>query len=435
MGTGYDASMQEQLPLEPAAAPVPRPSELAARVRDALAALGPGWVEGEVRGLQVARSGHAYFDLTDGEASFRCTVWRGTWQRLEERPAEGMLVQARYSRVDFYAPRGTLGLVVEEVRPTGEGELLRRVRETLARLVADGLCDPARRTPVPRFPRRVGVVAGRDSDALHDVGVAIRRRFPPVRFALKTAVVQGVQCVPSVTAAIARLAVEPDVDVIVLARGGGSVQDLYPFSDEALCRAIAASPVPVVTSIGHTRQRPNCDFVAAACADVPARAAELVVPSAAELAAQLTRLGAAMESRASGRTRELGLRLDARAGAVGARSEAFYVSRRREIERGGLRLDATARMLASALDPARLDRLASPLPARAADRLAAANRGLRHAAALVDARDWQRRGYALVRGPDGSLRTTAAGLAPGDRIAVELRDGTVEAIVDTAEGR
>ena len=449
------AMAQQPLPFEATATRVPRPRELAQRVRAALAAVGPGWVEGEVRGLVVARSGHAYFDITDGEATFHCTVWRGTWQRLEERPVEGALVQVRYGKLDFYAPRGTLALVVEEIRATGEGELLRRVQETLARLVADGLCDPARRTPLPRFPRKVGVVAGRDSDALHDVGIAIRRRFPPVRFALKTAIVQGVQCVPSVTAAIARLAVEPEVDVIVLARGGGSVQDLYPFSDEALCRAIAASPVPVVTSIGHTRQRPNCDHVAAASADVPAKAAELVVPSAAELTDRIERLAAAIGDEAAGRARELDLVLQTRTARVTARSEAFYAARRREVERGGLRLDATARVVRERLDPARLDALATPLVPRTADRLAAARRtvdtvaaplvpratdrlaGARRAlaatSALVDARDWQRRGYALVRGADGTPRTLAGSLRPGDAIRVELRDGTVAASVEAVE--
>jgi exodeoxyribonuclease VII large subunit len=273
----------------------PRVSHLATSIQRALREVGSGWVEGEVQKLRRAGSGHVYFSLADEDATIECCVWRSRAGRIAQWPSEGTLVQVHFEKVDFYGRSGRVSLHVDAIRLTGEGELLARKQATLDKLTADGLVVRARR-PLPGFPRRVGVIAARDSDARTDVIKALRERWPGVHIVHRAALVEGVRAVDSVIAALAHLQDIDAMDVIVLARGGGGVRDLVAFDDERLCRAVFACAVPVVTSIGHTAQRPNCDHVAAAYADVPARTAELVVPSAAELTAELDRHRVVLES-------------------------------------------------------------------------------------------------------------------------------------------
>lgn len=425
------------------------PSALWRRVESTLGELGGGVVEGEVQQVTRATSGHVYLDLSDGEARVGCVIWRSTAERLPELPRQGQLIQARYRRIRVYAPRGTVSLEVDAIRAAGEGELLRRVQEALARLVADGLTDPERKPPVPAFPRRVGLVTGRASDAEADVVRALRDRFPPVRISVAHALVQGVDAVNSLIDALGRLASEPEVDVIVLARGGGSVEDLMPFSDERLCRAIAALDVPVVTSIGHTRQRPNCDFVAAAAAEVPARAAERVVPSAAELDARLDRTGAdiagwaaAALERAAARVERSAMRpagqaaLLERSGRVDLAGQALAHATERATGDPRERLLGAGAVLGRALgrvpQAATLDAARARLQAGAGalrHRLELGERELSGALGLIRARDWRERGFALVRLPDGRLLRDARDVEPGQAVTIELGGGTLEAEV------
>jgi exodeoxyribonuclease VII large subunit len=259
-----------------------RVTELATQIQRSLRDISPGWVEGEVQKLRRPGSGHVYFTLADRDAAIECVVWRSRVDRIAEWPMEGRLVQAHFERVDFYARHGRVSLHVDAMRLTGEGELLARRAAVLARLHADGLTTRARRS-LPTFPRRVGLIAARNSDAKMDVVKALFDRWPSVDIVHCPALVEGVAAVDSLIDALAQLQNAPDVDVIVVGRGGGGVAELTAFDDERLCRAIFAAKVPVVTSIGHTPHRPNCDHVAAAYADVPARAAELVVPSASQV--------------------------------------------------------------------------------------------------------------------------------------------------------
>jgi exodeoxyribonuclease VII large subunit len=272
----------------------PRVSQLAVSIQRALREVGSGWVEGEVQRRKTI-NGHTYFTLADENASIECCVWRSRAARIRQWPADGALVQVHFEKVDFYARRGSIALHVDAIRLTGEGELLARKQATLDKLTAEGLVGRAPRT-LPRFPRRVGVIAARNSDAKHDVVKALCERWPAVDIVHLPALVEGVRAVNSVIAALAHLQDVDGVDVIVLARGGGGVRDLVAFDDERLCRAVFACDVPVVTSIGHTAQRPNCDHLAAAYADVPARAAELVVPNATDLASELDRQLALLEN-------------------------------------------------------------------------------------------------------------------------------------------
>ena len=262
---------------------VPKVSQLATSIKRQLGKLGSGWVEGEVQEAKI-HGGHCYLTLADEDTQLRGIIWRGRLQRIGKPPEPGSLIQVHYERVDFYTPKGTLSLLIDQVRLTGLGELLRRRAETLKRLKLDGLTDPSRKRPLPRFPRRIGVITGQNSNAWADTNKAIWDRFRPIDLVLAPASVEGVRAVGSIVDALGRLQGEPEVDVIILTRGGAAgVRELVPFDDEGLCRAIAASTIPVVTAVGHTPDRPNCDHVAAKFADVPGRAAELVVPSSAEL--------------------------------------------------------------------------------------------------------------------------------------------------------
>jgi exodeoxyribonuclease VII large subunit len=257
-------------------------AEYSARIGRALRAVGPAVVEGEVQKPKVTSGGMLFFDLTDGEACLACKVFPRQVRGLGHTPGHGDLVEVSVDRPDFWQQRGMLSLIVSDVRLTGEGELLRRREELLRKLREEGLCDPDRRKPLPEFPRAVGVIAGRGSDGMSDVLRALQDRFPPVRVVTCGATVQGKAAPRDLIDALACLQGHPLVDVIIMARGGGSVQDLVAFDDERLCRAIFACEKPIVAAIGHTDNAPVCNHVTWA-AFTPSRSAELVVPSAAEL--------------------------------------------------------------------------------------------------------------------------------------------------------
>jgi exodeoxyribonuclease VII large subunit len=402
-------------------------AQVASRVDGALRRLGEGWIEGEVTSINVHRgSGHVYLTLADESASLDACIWKGRVSRCQPLPAQGDLVQAHYERVGFYAPRGATKLILDHVRPTGEGELLRRRAATLSRLRADGLCDPDRRKPLPAFPRRIGVIAARN-DANIDVIQALRRRFPPQDILFCAASVQGVHAVGSVIDALGRLQVVEDVDVIVVARGGGSTADLLAFDDERLCRAIFACAAPVITSIGHTKDRPNCDHVAAAFAPVPAKAAELALRhSAADLIEELDRhrvaLGRVLDRPRSmvermgellqaSRSRVTRKRLDLIAALDRRSAEAMRELRRRLLTQGQA-IDRDAARIAPAV---------KRLLVRHAERVTALG-------ALIDAKDFRRRGWVMASRADHPVEGLAD-LHTADVLRLSFADGEATATI------
>lgn len=426
------------------------PSELWRRIGGALSTLGGGIVEGEVQQVTVASSGHLYFTLTDGEATIRCIMWRSAAANLPEPPVQGRLIQARYTKVDHYAKGGTVSIICNAIRNAGEGELLQRVLDVRDRLRAEGLTAPEAKLPLPRFPRRIGLVTGRDSDAEADVIRALRDRFPPTRITVCHSLVQGVGAVNDLVEALATVAAVPDVDVIILARGGGSVEDLLPFSDEALCRAITALGTPVITSIGHTRQRPNCDEVASAAAEVPARAAEHAVPSAVELLALIDRRSSDAAAYAAGIVGEAASRVEL--AAMRPAGQAALVARTARIDLAGQALrHTTERATATARErlmvgTAALAQALAGLPRPESldvprERLRQAGAAVRHvlalrassltaAADLIRARDWRERGFALVRLPDGSVLRDAALVQAGQAVSIQVKGATLDATID-----
>ena len=408
-------------------------AQVAGRIGGALRRLGDGWIEGEVTAISVHRaSGHVYLTLADESASLDACIWKGRTSRCMPLPSRGDLVQAHYERIDFYAPRGSTKLIVDRVRPTGDGELLRRRAETLGRLRADGLCDPDRRKPLPAFPRRVGVIAARN-DANIDVIEALRHRFPPQEIVFCAASVQGVHAVGSVIDALGRLQGVEGVDVIVVARGGGSTADQLAFDDERLCRAIFACAVPVITSIGHTKDRPNCDHVAAAFAPVPAKAAELAIRhSAADLLEDLDRHHQAL-ARVLDRPRLMVERMgdllqSSRARVTRKRLDLLAALDRRSAEAmRELRRRLASQRQAIDSDAGRLAPTAARVLTRHAERVAALG-------AVLDAKDFRRRGWVMASDGNGRVIRGVAALSPTDTIDLSFADGEATATITHVKG-
>lgn len=240
------------------------------------------WLQGEISNWKRAASGHVYFTLKDSNASIRCVIWRSQANRLVYIPqAEGEAVVA-HGRVSVYEVGGNYQFYVDDLEPAGRGELYARFERIKARLAAEGLFEPELKRPLPPFPRCIGLVTSPTGAALRDILNVLRRRYPLARVILSPTQVQGETAPGQIIAALQAVARQP-VDAIILARGGGSLEDLWAFNDEALARAIVACPVPVVTGVGHEVDFTIADFVADVRAPTPSAAAEIATPDAGEL--------------------------------------------------------------------------------------------------------------------------------------------------------
>jgi len=243
-------------------------------------------VVGEISNLARAASGHLYFTLKDAQAAISCVMWRSDAQRLRWQPEHGAAAEA-WGRISVYPPRGSYQLVVDTLRPAGAGDLHARFEQLRERLRAEGLFDEDRKRPLPAFPRVVGVVTSPQAAALRDVRTVLERRYPLVRVLLAPAMVQGDQAPPQIVAALQTLDARDDVDLILLVRGGGSLEDLWAFNDERVARAVAACRHPVISGVGHETDSTIADFVADLRAPTPSAAAELAVPDQIELRQKL----------------------------------------------------------------------------------------------------------------------------------------------------
>lgn len=389
-----------------------RVSELVAGLRGLLEhRVGRIWVAGEISNLRSAPSGHAYFTLKDDAAQIRAALFRSDARRLAFAPEEGLEVLA-YAEPTVYEPRGELQLLVRHLEPRGRGALQLAFEQLRARLEAEGLFDPARQRPLPLLPRAVGVVTSPRGAALHDVLEVTARRFPSVPLVIAPTRVQGEGAEVEIVAALAAVQTRPDVDVILLVRGGGSLEDLRPFNTELVARALRAARVPVVSGVGHEVDVTIADLAADARAPTPSAAAALAVPDRAALAHRLGRDARrllAVARRALERAQDRharvheGLRahapterLRARRARLEAAARALESAARRAVERKGPALRAGA---------ARLDAL-SPL-------------------AVLG------RGYAIAqRAESGAIVRRAAELAPGDRLRLRFGEGELAATVD-----
>ena len=247
------------------------------------------YVEGEISNFRPADSGHLYFTLKDASAQLRVVMWRGQARLLRFRPENGLAVVVR-GRVTIYEERGDLQMQAEMLEPKGAGALQLAFEQLKAKLAAEGLFDAERKKPIPSLPRRIGVVTSARGAALQDILNILRRRHGSVSVLIYDARVQGETAAAEVSDGVRHFNRERNVDVIVVARGGGSFEDLFAFNDEALARTVTASKIPVISAVGHETDFTICDFVADLRAPTPSAAAELVIQSKQELAAKLTML-------------------------------------------------------------------------------------------------------------------------------------------------
>jgi exodeoxyribonuclease VII large subunit len=394
------------VPLD-SSAETPLPVRVVAKaVHDWVARLGRVWVEGQVTQLS-RRPGTVFLTLRDPVADVSVTVTCSRAVCEQAQLSEGARVVV-HAKPDFYLSRGTLSLAATDIRPVGVGELLARLERLKGVLRSEGLFDPARKRPLPFLPRVVGLVTGRASAAERDVLENARRRWPAVRFDVREVAVQGHLAVEQVVDALRSLDRAPEVDVIVLARGGGSVEDLLPFSDEGLCRAVAACLTPVVSAIGHEPDSPLVDLVADVRCSTPTDAGKRVVPDVAEELARVSQLRDRARRVAVGTVRTEQARLD----HVRSRpclADPLSLVTGREAEAHALR-DRARRSL-----DARLERAASDLDHTRARVVALSPQ------ATLD------RGYAVVQTGDGRVVRAPDDAPPGTALRLRLAEGEVAA--------
>jgi len=265
-------------------------TELTRRVTDAIEErIGAVWVQGEVSNVSKSVSSHVYLTLKDEHSELRGVIWRSAAGRIGFIPADGEQVLA-FGRMTVYGPRGTYQIIIERAEPIGTGALQRALEELKRRLAAEGLFDEAHKKPIPSFPAAVGVVTSSTGAALRDILKVMGRRWPAARVVVSPTRVQGEEAPAEIVEAIRRLERRGEVDVMIVGRGGGSIEDLWAFNDESVARAIFACTVPVVSAVGHEVDFTMADLVADLRAPTPSAAAERVVPDRAELSARAAEL-------------------------------------------------------------------------------------------------------------------------------------------------
>ena len=370
------------------------------------------WISGEVANLSRPGSGHSYFTLREASTSLRCVMFRTAIGA--ERLIDGAAVIA-HGRIALYEARGDLQLIVDMVQPEGVGELQLRFEQLRAKLEGEGLFDPARKRAPPRFPRRLGVITSPTGSVWQDIRHVVARRYPLAELALAPAPVQGDAAAQGIVDAFQALNRASDFDTVILARGGGSLEDLRPFNEEAVARAVYSSRAPVITGIGHETDYTIADMVADQRAPTPSAAAEMAVPDRADLAAHVL-------------SAEQGLSVSVLQ-STRARTEALTQMTMR-LRRGYPDLDSMR---------IRIDDLLRTAAERLRQRLAVSSErfdGLKRRLDSGNPRDILRRGYAVVQARDGhvGIVTDAAHVAVGDTVAITLARGALDADVTSVHG-
>ena len=371
------------------------------------------WVEGEVVQARTSSAGHIYFTLRDNVGQLQCVLFATAAAQIPLTPRDGAKLLV-HGWVEFYRIDGRCQIRVDDLRPAGAGDAFLRLEALKKRLTAEGLFSLERKRALPTAPRRVGVVTSPIGAVWHDIQTVVARRDPSVELVFSAASVQGVGAVESIIGALDGLAQLRDLDVVIVARGGGSAEDLGPFNDEALVRAMARFPRPTVSGVGHETDVTLCDLVADVRAPTPSAAAELVVPDA--------RVGQITAERHMRR--------------IAARAREALDARRRRLVTAHHLLErrappARVAELRQRLDEDRraLDRaMARLVPARR-QRLSGAKRQLDALSPL----NVLGRGYAIVEGADGRVRASVKALRTGDKARVRMRDGRANVTVERVE--
>lgn len=395
-------------------------------------------VRGEISGFSRAASGHCYFNLKDadgGSALLRCAMFRRAASLLAFAPRDGQLVELR-GRLGVYEPRGELQVIVEAMQAAGAGALYEQFLRIRARLEAQGLFDPARKRQLPGYPRAIGVVTSLGAAALHDVLTALARRAPQVRIVVYPSLVQGAAAPAALVEAIGAASNRAEVDVLIVCRGGGSLEDLWAFNDEQVVRAIVGASMPVVCGVGHETDVTLADLAADLRAPTPTAAAELVAPTREACMSVLDAFGALLQRRMHDALDTQAQRLD--------RSALRLVRPGHLVRQQTQRLAVLAHRLTAHLPRAtqgqhmRLGQLDGGLR-RAVDlRLASHAQRLDSLEArlrVLDPHQVLTRGYAWLS--DGSGRPVASvrQLVPGANLQAVLHDGSADVVVNTVRGR
>jgi exodeoxyribonuclease VII large subunit len=366
------------------------------------------FVEGEVSQPSFPPSGHCFFTLKDGSSQIRAVCFREQLDRATVRPAHGMNVICR-GRVRGYEPQGTYQLYVETVTPAGAGDLHARYEALRVELAAAGLFDEAKKRPIPRWPRRIGVVTSPVGAVWRDITNVLRRRYPLCELVISPSVVQGATAAPAIVRALQRLYAQRDLDTIILARGGGSLEDLWSFNDERVVRAVAESPVPIVVGVGHESDVTLADFAADLRAPTPSAAAELATPDATQLATIVGRLRDRAANALLGWASQRRRLLDAERRALASLAPDIDAARQRTadlVDRAGRAVDEQTRRRRMVV-------------AGSGDAL----RTLSPAATLE-------RGYAVARAADGRIVRDPAEVASGDPLRVIVARGRIDTRVE-----
>ena len=366
-------------------------------------------VEGEITGFRPAASGHVYFSLKDSHALIDAVLWRSSFARLAFKPKDGDLVTAQ-GEISLYEPRGRYQLVITAMKPAGQGDLQQKFLELKAKLAEEGLFAYERKKALPERPVSVGIVTSRSGAALRDMLKIFRRRSPGLKIIVSPCLVQGNEAARDIIRALDRLERFAGVDIIVVARGGGSIEDLWPFNEEALARRLAACSLPVVSAVGHETDVTISDLVADVRAATPSEAAELIAPDSLLAKKQLIRLNQRLLSGFLQNIREARLRLSAIAGKRCLQKPYDMISSRWQA------FDYTGNLLEQAalktIDKAkyRQSLLAGKLSALSPLGILA-------------------RGYAVVEKPDRTIIKNHYDVSPGEPINIMVNNGRVAAVV------
>ncbi|MGE4564472.1 MAG: exodeoxyribonuclease VII large subunit [Victivallaceae bacterium] len=381
-------------------------SDANAAVRDLIEnSLLPFWLRGEVSNLVVHRSGHVYLSLKDDKTQIRATFFNGAKMVTELNLANGALIEV-HGRLTVYEVRGEYQFSIRNIRLAGLGDLQRRFEELKKKLEAEGLFDPARRKPIPALPRSIGVVTSPTGAAIRDFLQIVNRRFPNLRIAIYPAQVQGAGAAAEVARGVEFFNRANTVDVIVVTRGGGSMEDLWPFNEEILARAIAASRIPVISAVGHEIDFTIADFVADLRAPTPSAAAELVIGRREEFQNRLSELERMLNSTLDYRLMAARSKLNQLAGSSVLQEPAHLLAMRsQELDELEIRMEHYFEKFGLA-QKTKLDALAGRLE-------------------ILNPRRQLERGYAILT-KAGAVLTSAAAAKPGDELEAALADGALK---------
>jgi exodeoxyribonuclease VII large subunit len=366
-------------------------------------------VRGEISNFKRAASGHWYFTLKDDQSQLRCAMWRSSVNLQSYLPEEGAKVEA-HGAIDLYAPRGEYQLIADHLHPLGIGDLYAQFERLKAKLDMEGLFDPARKRPIPYFPRRIGVVTSPAAAAFQDVQNVLRRRFPLAEVILSPTAVQGDTAPPQIVEALQLLNTYADVDVILLIRGGGSIEDLWAFNDEQVARAVAASRIPVISGVGHETDFTIVDFVSDLRAPTPSAAAELATPNIDDLRTGLENMTSIMASIVLGNITDARGNLESSQRMLRQLSPARQISTlRQRIDDWNTRIEREQRN--------HIRTLRERLTSRTAALYAASPQAI------------LARGYAIVS-RDGQRITSVNQASTGDQLHLQFQDGTLTTRVE-----